>query len=278
MLPTASLSRKTTLLLTASLLVFSLVACGSSVSTAPASSASSALESAATDSLLRQVKTQIREATDKGSLGSLKQARTWAKQATGGDRAALAHYYAALADYRMSNRLPESDEDRRERVIEDAIGHLKRATEINGTMADAWALLSGCYGQMMGMNPMQGMSLGPKANEAMKRAKEHGPNNPRVWIIDGTSDFYTPGMFGGDKEKALTKFKKAARLAEQASPNDPLMPSWGHAEAHAWVGVAHMEAERYDPARTAFETALDLNPDYGWVEKVLLPKLEEKQS
>jgi hypothetical protein len=39
-----------------------------------------------------------------------------------------------------------------------------------------------------------------------------------------------------------------------------------------------MEAERYDPARTAFETALDLNPDYGWVEKVLLPKLEEKQS
>ncbi|MCS3628956.1 hypothetical protein GGP85_002524, partial [Salinibacter ruber] len=112
MLPTASLSRKTTLLLTASLLVFSLVACGSSTPMAPASSASSALESAATDSLLRQVKTQIREATDKGSLDSLKQARTWAKQATGGDRAALAHYYAALADYRMSNRLPEEDEAR----------------------------------------------------------------------------------------------------------------------------------------------------------------------
>ncbi len=243
---------------------------------APASSASSALESAAADSLLRQVKTQIREATNKGSLDSLKQARAWAKQATGGNRAALAHYYAALADYRMSNRLPEEDEARRERVIEDAIGHLKRATEINGTMADAWALLSGCYGQMMGMNPMQGMSLGPKANEAMKRAKEHGPNNPRVWIIDGTSDFYTPGMFGGDKEKALTKFEKAARLAEQGSPDDPLMPGWGHAEAHAWVGVAHMEAERYDPARTAFETALDLNPDYGWVRSVLLPRLEQQ--
>ncbi|MCS3785375.1 tetratricopeptide repeat protein [Salinibacter ruber] len=54
------------------------------------------------------------------------------------------------------------------------------------------------------------------------------------------------------------------------------MPSWGHAEAHAWVGVAHMEAERYDPARTAFETALDLNPDYGWVRSVLLPRLEKQ--
>nr|WP_279311490.1 tetratricopeptide repeat protein [Salinibacter ruber] len=54
------------------------------------------------------------------------------------------------------------------------------------------------------------------------------------------------------------------------------MPSWGHAEAHAWVGVAHMEAERYDPARTAFKTALDLNPDYGWVRSVLLPRLEQQ--
>jgi tetratricopeptide (TPR) repeat protein len=243
---------------------------------APASPTSSALGSATADSLLRQVKTQIREATNKGSLDSLKQARAWAKQATGGQRAALAHYYAALADYRMSNRLPESDEGRREGVIEDAIGHLKRATEINGTMADAWALLSGCYGQMMGMNPMQGMSLGPKANEAMKRAKEHGPNNPRVWIIDGTSDFYAPSMFGGDEERALEKFRKAARLAEQEPADDPLMPSWGHAEAHAWIGLAHLEAGRHDQARTAFETALDLNPNYGWVQSVLLPRLNEQ--
>ena len=243
---------------------------------APASSAASPLGPAATDSLLQQAKTQIRDATDTGSIDSLKQARAFAKQATGGERAALAHYYAALADYRMSNRLPEDDEDQREHVIEDAISHLKRATEINGTMADAWALLSGCYGQMMGMNPMQGMSLGPKANEAMKQAKEHGPDNPRVWIIDGTSDFYAPSMFGGDKEQALRKFKKAARLAERESTTDPLMPSWGRAEAHAWVGIAHMEAERYKQARAALETALDLNPDYGWVQSVLLPRLDEQ--
>jgi tetratricopeptide (TPR) repeat protein len=220
----------------------------------------------------------IREATDRGSMDSLKQARAWAKQATGGEREALAHYYAALADFRMVNQLPEDDEDRREQVMEDAISHLKRATEIDSTMADAWALLSGCYGQMMSMNPMQGMSLGPKSNEAMEKAKEHGPNNPRVWIIDGTSDFYTPGMFGGDKERALKKFKKAARLAKRESVEDPLMPSWGHAEAHTWIGIAHMNAERYDQARTAFETVLNINPDHGWVKHVLLPKAKKKQS
>ena len=278
MLPTTSLSRKTTFLLTVELLLFTLVACGSSVPTVPASSTAPAVGPAATDSLLRQTKTHIHEATNKGSIDSLKQARAWAKQATGGEHGALAHYYAALADFRMVNQLPEDDEDRREQVMEDAISHLKRATEIDSTMTDAWALLSGCYGQMMSMNPMQGMSLGPKSNEAMEAAKEHGPDNPRVWIIDGTSDFYTPSMFGGDKEQALKKFKKAARLAEQESIDDPLMPSWGHAEAHAWIGIAHMNAERYDEARTAFETALDINPDYGWVKHVLLPKVKEKQS
>jgi tetratricopeptide (TPR) repeat protein len=245
---------------------------------APASSASSALEPAAADSLLRQVKTQIREATDKGSVDALKQARAQAKQATAGERKALAHYYTALADFRMINQLPEDDEEQREQVIEDAISHLKRATDTAPNMADAWALLSGCYGQMMGMNPMQGMSLGPKASDAMKKAKKHGPDNPRVWIIDGTSDFYAPSMFGGDKEQALKKFKKAARLAEKESVQDPLMPSWGHAEAHTWIGIAHMEAERYDPARTAFETALDINPNYDWVKSALLPKLNQQSS
>jgi tetratricopeptide (TPR) repeat protein len=234
---------------------------------------------ATTDSLVQRAKTLIRKATDAGSVDSLKQARALAERATNGDEnRALAHYYIGLADFRMINQIPEDDEERREQVIEDAIGHLKRTTDIDPEMADAWALLSGCYGRMMEMNPMQGMSLGPKANDAMKKAKEFGPDNPRVWIIDGTSDFYTPSMFGGDKERALEKFEKAARLAEQESIDDPLMPGWGHAEAYAWIGIAHMDAERYDQARAAFEKALDLNPDYGWVKEVLLPKANEKQS
>lgn len=279
MLSTPTLLRTTPFFLTAFLLLIGLVACGTSTPMASASTGGPTLTTTTTDSLLRQAKSLIREATDKGSIDSLKQARAVAERATNGsENKALAHYYVGLADFRTINLIPEDDEDRREQVIKDAVSHLKRATEADETMGDAWALLSGCYGQMMGMNPMQGMSLGPKSSEALNKAKERSPDNPRVWIVDGTSDFYTPNMFGGDKEQALKKFKKAARLAEQESIDDPLMPSWGHAEAHAWIGIAHMDAERYDQARTAFERALDLNPDYGWVRQVLLPKAKEKQS
>jgi tetratricopeptide (TPR) repeat protein len=155
---------------------------------------------------------------------------------------------------------------------------LKRATERDENMADAWALLTGVYGQRMGLNPMEGMFLGSDADDAIERAKTLDPDNPRVWIIAGTQDFFTPSLFGGDKERALKKFKKAAQLAQQESIDDPLLPSWGHAESYAWIGIAHMQAERPSRARAAFENALDANPDYGWVKSVLLPKLEEQQS
>lgn len=254
-----------------------LLACGPNGTIAPASSAAAPTDTTTADSLLFRAKTFIDEGADRGSLDSLKQARALATQATGDSaRRALAHYYAALADYRIANQFYQDNEDHRESLIKDAVGHLKRATEVDAAMADAWALLAGCYGQLMGMNPMQSMSLGPKSEKAMTKAKELAPANPRVWIIDGTSDFYTPSMFGGDKERALEKFKKATRLAEEASKNDPLAPSWGHADAHAWVGIAQLDAERYDDARSAFETALEINPDYGWVKHVLLPQLEKE--
>lgn len=228
------------------------------------------------DSLLHRAKTGIEEGSDRGSIDSLKQARAWAVQATGDTaRQALAHYYAALADYRIANQLSDDAEDKRESHLKDAIRHLKQATTTDAQMADAWALLAGCYGQMMGLNPMRGMTLGSDADEAMEQAKELAPKNPRVWIIDGTSDFFAPSMFGGDKERALRKFKNAARLAEQESIDDPLAPDWGHAEAYAWTGLAHMEAERYEKARTAFEKALALDSDFGWVKYGLLPRLEK---
>ena len=235
------------------------------------------VQAAPPDSLLHRGVDLLDRGVNNGSVEVLQNARALFKQATGQtEQTALAHYYAALSDYRIAHQFNEEAEEKRERVLDDAIAHLEAATETAPKMADAWALLSACYGQMMGMNPWQGITLGPKSSNALSKAKELAPKNPRVWIVSGTQDFFTPAMFGGDKEAALRKFKKAARLAAQETVSAPLQPSWGHAEAHAWIGIAHMDAERYDQARRAFQRALDVNPNYGWVKAVLLPKLNEQ--
>jgi tetratricopeptide (TPR) repeat protein len=55
---------------------------------------------------------------------------------------------------------------------------------------------------------------------------------------------------------------------------DAPLPSWGHAEAYAWLGqFAAADGDR-EAARAAYEQALRLAPSYTWVSRVLLPDLD----
>jgi len=225
------------------------------------------------DSLILKGKRLLHQGYNQNNLDQLHRARTLFVRATSGpEHTALAHYYVGLARYRTIN-LVQDDEDQTLRYMNDAINHLEEAIELKPNFAEAHALLSGLYGQKTGMQPFKAMTLGPKSDRAMERAKELAPENPRVMLIDGTGDYFKPSMFGGDKDAALKKFERAAQLAAQEQVDDPLMPSWGYAEAYAWIGYAHMEADRTKEARHAFERALEINPDYGWVKEVLLPQV-----
>ncbi|MXW82262.1 MAG: tetratricopeptide repeat protein, partial [Rhodothermaceae bacterium] len=59
---------------------------------------------------------------------------------------------------------------------------------------------------------------------------------------------------------------------------DSLMPSWGHAHAHMRLGIAYMDQRELEKARSSFEQALEINPDFGWVKDELIPSLEELES
>ena len=225
------------------------------------------------DSLLLQGKELLQQGYNQYNLNQLQEARSlFVRAANGEAHTGLAHYYAGLAQYRALN-LAQGDEEQALRFANDAINHLQKATELRPDFAEAHALLSGLYGQKTGLKPSTAMTLGPKANRTMTRAKDLAPNSPRVVLIDGTSDYFKPSMFGGDKEAALKKFERAAQLAQQEEISDPLQPDWGHAEAYAWIGYAHMEAGRTEEARQAFEHALKINPEFGWVKDELLPNL-----
>lgn len=226
------------------------------------------------DSLLLQGKKLLQQGADAGSAAELQQARAvFERTAADAEAAPLAHYYAALADYRLLY-VPERPAEKLD-LINDAIAHLEKAVAADKRFADAYALLSSMYGQKAGEQWYKGMFLGPKADKAMARAKELAPENPRVRLLDAIGLYNKPGMFGGDKKKALDGFREAVRLFEKEDVAEPLRPQWGHEEAYAWIGIAHMQAGRQAEAREAFEKALQINPDYGWVESALLPQLAE---
>lgn len=226
------------------------------------------------ENVLREGKRLLEKGTNQGDPALLQQARAAFERATASDRhAALAHYYVGLADYRLLYA-PERTAEKLD-LLNDAIDHLEKAVEQDEGFAEAHALLGSMYGQKVAEQWYKGPFLGPKSDAQMEKARALAPENPRVVLLDAIGLYNKPGMFGGDKEKALEGFERAARLFEQENVTNPLQPQWGHEEAYAWLGIAHLQAERPEEARQAFEKALAINPDYGWVKEVLMPQLAE---
>lgn len=192
--------------------------------------------------------------------------------------AAWSHYYLALADYRIAGLLSEESKDQASEHLKVAVEHLKKATEIDPQAAEAYALLSSVYGLQVGLSPMKSMFIGPKVGKAVQKAKQIAPDNPRVVLSAALNDFNTPEMFGGSKEKGLQGFQRAVELFAQQEPTDSIQPVWGHREAYAWLGIAYQDLGELESARAAFEKALEIDPDFGWVKDGLLPKLEKANS
>ena len=152
---------------------------------------------------------------------------------------------------------------------------LKEVVRLDPESAEAWALLNSVYGRQISLSPMKGMLLGRRSQRALDKAQELAPDNPRVVLTAAMSDFNTPGMWGGDKERAMEGFRRAAALFAVEEPADPLHPVWGHREVYAWIGLAHLDRDERDEAKAAFEKALEIDPDFGWVRYVLLPGVEQ---
>ena len=186
----------------------------------------------------------------------------------------FALYYLALCEYRLATLFTVTPGEQAE-CINRTIGHLKGAIELEDNFSDAHALLASAYGQKLGLKPHLGMALGPETKRILEKSKRLDGNNPRVVLIDGMNDYYTPAMFGGDKQRAISKMEQTLELFAKEEIRDTLQPSWGYDEACAQLGIMRQEAGDIEGAREAYVKALEVNPNNGWVKSQLLPGLDD---
>ena len=232
------------------------------------------------DSLLVSGRQMLQAGVNASNLDAMYAARaTFGRALADTGLSAWRHYYVALADHRIANLLAAGEKNKEaSKHLESAVEHLKKATEIDPQAAEAYSLLSSAYGRQMGLSPMKSMFLGPKVGKAIQKAKKLAPDNPRVVLSAAISDFNTPKMFGGSQEKGRQGFQRATELFAQEEPTDPIQPVWGHSEAYAWLGIAYQNQGELESARAAFEKALAIDPNFGWVKYGLLPRLEKANS
>ena len=237
--------------------------------------------------LLISGKNILQKGVNEGNLDAMYAARATFERALADKSLSIwSHYYIALTDYRIANYLlaqGKKNKDQASKHLKEAAEHLEEATREDITRenakavaAEIYALLSSVYGRQISLSGIKGMFLGPKSGNLLKKAEQLAPDNPRVVLSAAISDFNTPKMWGGSKERAVEGFQRAAYLFVQEKPTDPIHPVWGHSEAYTWLGIAYLDRDEEDAARAAFEKALEIDPDNGWVKYELLPKMEKE--
>lgn len=148
-----------------------------------------------------------------------------------------------------------SHADGSRKMLDNAVSDAQKAVSLNDQSADAHALLADLYGaKITGM--MSGMKYGPKANTESQRAIQLDPNNAFVYAVLGRKYFYSPSAFGGDINKAIDSFKKAAELDPRSD------------EYLVWLAKAYRKKDDATHAQEALAQALRLNPRSVFAQRV----------
>jgi tetratricopeptide (TPR) repeat protein len=134
------------------------------------------------------------------------------------------------------------------RSLDSAIENTQRSIDLDNGFADAHAMLADLYGRKIGYGGMlTGMRLGPKAEAETKRALQLDPNDPRIYLVIGRRQLYSPKMFGGDVDEAIRSFQKSTKLDPH---ND---------ENFVWLAMAYAKKGESNSAKAAVDEALRLN-------------------
>lgn len=190
----------------------------------------------------------------------------------------LLFYYVALTDYRLvTYNMSIDDKEEAQRYNEEASKYLERAMKMNPDFSESYALYATILGVEIGLNPMKGISLGPKVSEYLAKALEKGPNNPRVNFLRGTNALYTPPNFGGGVDKAIFFFKKSLECYENEQIKNLIQSSWGKEEVYNSLGIVYYKYKKdEEKAVESFKKALEVNPNFAYARKNLAA-IEEKR-
>ena len=178
---------------------------------------------------------------------------------------AYLHYYIALCNYRLvTYEISENLTDEARMNTADAQKHLEKAMELKSTWGEPFALYASMLGMEIALDWNKAMTLGMEINEYFGRAFELDPENPRINLLKGSSDLYTPAEYGGGPDVAIGSLTQAVDLFEKENVQDPLEPSWGKEEALTFLGMAYMQKGDKNKARELFLKALEVNPEFGF--------------
>lgn len=210
----------------------------------------------------------IERALQQGDEAALLRLReSLAAGAKSGQPDKYSYYYLGLSDYELA--VLDKDKGKATDYIDAAEDALQAALKLDPAFAEAEALLGSSYGVEIGLHPFKGMYLGSRVSSDLARAAKLAPEDPRVLLLQGISDYETPEAYGGDKPRAMAEFHAALAAFDAYRQPDDQAPSWGRAEIHVWLARAETGLKDFPAARAELNQALQIAPDYTYAQRLL---------
>lgn len=146
----------------------------------------------------------------------------------------LPPYYAALCNARIGFLLQDDGDkieafsNRGEEQAQQALSLLDSNTQ-KKELAEVYTVLSMVYRTKVFINPMTyGRKYGVLSGQMLQKAQTLEPGNPRALYVAAWVKYYTPKMWGGDKE--LAKKLATESLQKLTNPGTGVYPHWGRAD------------------------------------------------
>lgn len=184
-------------------------------------------------------------------------------------------HYRGYALYRQAtNSDDNNNKDLAKRQFQDAETFLAASAAAH-PLAETSALRVTVAGRLASMGSDNPVAYKMMAGRMQAEADALGPSNPRVALLHGIRVLNGPPDRTGGPPEAERLLQVAHDLFATDSPSPPL-PSWGRAEACAYLAVARHALGNDAGARAAAHEALVYAPSYRYVKYTLLPMLGEK--
>ncbi|QIP12543.1 hypothetical protein G8759_07855 [Spirosoma aureum] len=138
----------------------------------------------------------------------------------------LPRYYAGLNYVYLG--FTGKDEATKDKFLDQADVNLKAAEAISSDN-DELAVLKAYIAQArMVVDPMsRWQQYGPLFQAGLVKAKGLNANNPRTYVLEGSSLMYTPEQYGGGPTAACPVLKQATEKFASFKPASDLAPMWG---------------------------------------------------
>ncbi len=127
----------------------------------------------------------------------------------------------------------------------------------DGGAAEHWLLVAACGTVAGGDGPLQSR----RRDQALARARELAPHNPRIPLIEAWLVSRRPAL-DRPETRAAADAKLVAAVAAFDASSATAEPGWGEPEALAALGESALAEGRARAARDYIERALLLAPDY----------------